>query len=311
MTNFNWILWVVVPIIIAYYLYRRVWPMLRKFIRLFQGIRLNPRSRLTEAEYKKLCVGSLYALQQGAYLNSLTLDIKDKLSTILSDWWGICNTQDAKQTLEYLSEKGFAYYFPYVYQAFLLEDEKAQDQIFQQHMTSQEDYDKAVEQLHNLEECYDELLECGTITCREDLLRYGVTGWDAGRLNFMARACYDMKYISEAEAWHYIDRAYEMAHDRFSSWHDLAMSYVIGRALWGGKSASNSGMMYMANDLLESKKAHGLKSNGNLSIIFKNNNLIRGCPDTPRTSNLLMSRFILFFSLSLRCNIRILSFSIL
>lgn len=33
------------------------------------------------------------------------------------------------------------------------------------------------------------------------------------------------------------------------------MSYVIGRALWGGKSASNSGMMYMAEDLLKSEKS--------------------------------------------------------
>ena len=112
MTDFNWMLWVVVPIIIVYYLYRRVWPAVRKFVRLFQGIRLNPRSHLTETEYKKLSVGSLYALQQGAYLNSLTLDINDKLPTILADWWGISNTQDAKQTLEYLGEKGFAYYFP-------------------------------------------------------------------------------------------------------------------------------------------------------------------------------------------------------
>ena len=112
MTDFNWMLWIVTPIIIVYYLYRHVWPAVRKFIRLFQGIRINPRSHLTEAEYKKLSVGSLYALQQGAYLNSLTLDIKDKLPTILADWWGICNAQDAKQTLEYLGKKGFAYYFP-------------------------------------------------------------------------------------------------------------------------------------------------------------------------------------------------------
>ena len=166
MTDFNWMLWIVTPIIIVYYLYRHVWPAVRKFIRLFQGIRINPRSHLTEAEYKKLSVGSLYALQQGAYLNSLTLDIKDKLPTILADWWGICNAQDAKQTLEYLGKKGFAYYFSHVYQAFLLDDEEAKDRIFQQHMDSQEDYDKAVEQLHNLEDCYDELLECGTITCQ-------------------------------------------------------------------------------------------------------------------------------------------------
>ena len=107
MTDFNWMLWIVTPIIIVYYLYRHVWPAVRKFIRLFQGIRIDPRSHLTEAEYKKLSVGSLYALQQGAYLNSLTLDIKDKLPTILADWWGICNAQDAKQTLEYLGKKGF------------------------------------------------------------------------------------------------------------------------------------------------------------------------------------------------------------
>lgn len=105
MTDFNWMLWIVTPIIIVYYLYRHVWPAVRKFIRLFQGIRINPRSHLTEAEYKKLSVGSLYALQQGAYLNSLTLDIKDKLPTILADWWGICNAQDAKQTLEYLGKR--------------------------------------------------------------------------------------------------------------------------------------------------------------------------------------------------------------
>ena len=69
MTDFNWMLWIVTPIIIVYYLYRNVWPAVRKFICLFQGIRINPRSHLTEAEYKKLSVGSLYALQQGAYLN--------------------------------------------------------------------------------------------------------------------------------------------------------------------------------------------------------------------------------------------------
>ena len=42
MTDFNWMLWIVTPIIIVYYLYRHVWPAVRKFIRLFQGIRINP-----------------------------------------------------------------------------------------------------------------------------------------------------------------------------------------------------------------------------------------------------------------------------
>jgi hypothetical protein len=41
-----------------------------------------------------------------------------------------------------------------------------------------------------------------------------------------------------------------MAHSAFSSWNDMAMSYVIGRSLWGGKSAYNSVMKSTADELL-------------------------------------------------------------
>ena len=41
------------------------------------------------------------------------------------------------------------------YEAFLLDDENAQDDIFQQNMESQEDYEKAVGQLQNLKEVYE------------------------------------------------------------------------------------------------------------------------------------------------------------
>lgn len=102
-------------------------------------------------------------------------------------------------------------------------------------MTSQEDYDKIVMQFQNLQKTYEELLSCKVIVSKEDLKRYGVAGWDAGRICFLARACCEMDYISEADAWRYIDVAYDMAHSAFSSWNDMAMSYVIGRSLWGGK----------------------------------------------------------------------------
>ena len=39
-------------------------------------------------------------------------------------------------------------------------------------------------------------------------------------------------------------------HSAFSSWNDMAMSYVIGRSLWGGKSAYNSVMKSTADELL-------------------------------------------------------------
>lgn len=151
--------------------------------------------------------------------------------------------------------KGYDYYFPFVYEAFLLDDENAQDDIFQQNMESQEDYEKAVGQLQNLKEVYEELIAYEVITSKEDIVRYGVIGWDAGRINFVARACCDMKYISEMEAWNYIDKAYELAHSSFTSWHDMAISYVIGRAIWGGTNAHNLGMKGMADDLLSNPKS--------------------------------------------------------
>lgn len=250
MQDVDWKTWAIGGMMVLSFLYFKVWPIVRKMKRTFQGIRLSSSSSLSQEQYKKLSIGSLYALQQGGYLNTLTLDIKDKLPTVLGKWWGISTSRDAKETLDYLCQKGFDYYFPFVYQAFLLKDEKAQDEVFQQNMKNQEDYEKAVEQLQNLKQTYQELVECGTVASKEDISRYGVIGWDAGRINFIARACCDMNYISEMEAWSYIDKAYNLAHSHFTSWHDMAMSYVIGRALWGGTGAYNSGMKGMADDLL-------------------------------------------------------------
>lgn len=222
----------------------------RKLRRAFKGVCLNPKSTLDDEQCKKLAVGAMYASQQGAYQNSIETGISDMLPKILGEWWGIFDTESAINELDYLSGKGYRYYFPFVYKAFLLDSHEAQDEIFQQNMTSQEDYDKIVSQLQNLQETYEELVRCKVIENREDLQRYGVTGWDAGRICFLARACCEMRYITEEEAWKYIDAAYDMAHSTFSSWKDMAMSYVIGRSLWGGMRAYNSVMKDTADELL-------------------------------------------------------------
>ena len=64
-----------------------------------------------------------------------------------------------------------------------------------------------------------------------------------------------MNYITEEEAWQYIDIAYKMTREAFSSWHDMAMSYVIGRSLWGGKSSYNSVMKNTADKLLSNEES--------------------------------------------------------
>ena len=234
---------------------KAVYSTVRKIRNAFKTVNIDPKSTLTDEQYKKIAIGALYASQQGAYQNSIKTGIAYELPKILGEWWGIENTTDAKNELDYLLNKGFRYYFPFVWQAYQLDDPEKQDEIFQKNMTSQEDYDKVNIQLQNLIETYYELVEYKVISSKEDIKRYGVTGWDAGRICFLARACCEMCYISEAEAWEYIDKAYEMAHNEFSSWKELAMSYIIGRALWGGKKSYNSVMKDNAEELLTSDKS--------------------------------------------------------
>ena len=74
--------------------------------------------------------------------------------------------------------------------------------------------------------------------------------WPKGSKSRGFSTCCEMGYISETDAWKYIDIAYNMVHAEFSSWEDMAMSYIIGRSLWGGKGAYNSVMKSTADELL-------------------------------------------------------------
>ena len=258
MSNDFWLYISIATVVGVFWLFKKgkgAFSTIRKLLRSFKSVCLNPKSRLSDEQCKKIAVGAMYASQQGAYQNSIETGISGILPKILGEWWGIETTEAAKEELDYLCGKGYRYYFPFVYQAFLLDNAEAQDEIFQQNMTSQEDYDKITSQFQNLQETYNELLRCKVIERKEDLQRYGVAGWDAGRICFLARACCEMKYITEVEAWKYIDTAYDMARTTFSSWKDMAMSYIIGRSLWGGKNAYNSVMKDIADKLLSQENS--------------------------------------------------------
>jgi hypothetical protein len=55
--------------------------------------------------------------------------------------------------------------------------------------------------------------------------------WDTDRLVNVARWCYDLKYISEEEAWNYIESAKKLSQSSFDSWEEYYASNVYGRAL--------------------------------------------------------------------------------
>ena len=204
---------------------------------------------VTTLESKKILISAIFAEQQGAYLNTLTMGIGNRMFSLLSDWWGIDERDEALETFDFLENKVYAYYFPTVCEAWRADTDEEREEIILSAMTTDEDAEKAYEQTNNLLIAIDKMKALKLIESEADVEKIGVTGWDAGRLAFMARLCFDAGYITEAEAWRYIDAAYKMAHQRFRSWDEFAKSYVLGRFIWADDE-SNEFIKQIADDLI-------------------------------------------------------------
>lgn len=213
-----------------------------------RGIRISKDQTLTDSQIRRIAIGALYAYQQGGYVDALKMDINPiRLNTVLGDWWGINNREDALNTLQYLSQGAYSIVFPAIYKAFTTVGVLNQKTIITESTGVDDELCTATwDKLKNLKRSYDGLVANGIVKDKDDMERIGVMGWDAGRLNFIARACLEKGYISEQECWQYIDRADDMAHISTHSWRDFANSYMLGRALWNGET----NMSALAEDLL-------------------------------------------------------------
>jgi hypothetical protein len=251
--GFLWLIIVAGVSVFAVIFYRKNKSTALSILRIFTG-GFRTKGDVGTLESKKILAGALYAFQQGAYLNTLKADIGDKLHTILGEWWSINGRDTAIETLDYLRDKGFAYYFPTVWKASQAGSDEAIKALITEAMSTQEDADKAYSQTYNLMESIDKLKKMKIITHAADIEKTGVEGWDAGRLIFIARLCCDAQYITEDEAWKYIDHAYAQAQRAFQSWTEIAHSYIIGRCLWNGADA-NDGMALLAEDLINKPKS--------------------------------------------------------
>lgn len=251
--------------LLIYFVFWKLLPFIKKVKKvskgLFSSIYLNKNATENKEQYNKIAVGALYSEQQTAYINSLTTGLgKSDIRKLLSEWWGIDNTVEAKESLDYLRDKGFRYYFGTVLKAYQVTDEEEQKTIiingFDEHDEKyEEDIQKAYQQLVHLQETWEELTKNNIISGKDELVKYNNIGWDCGRLVFLSRLCFDAGYISDSEAWSYIDKAYELATQHFDSWQEFSKSYIIGRGMWGGKDCANEGIMTIAEELLKNEKS--------------------------------------------------------
>lgn len=104
---------------------------------------------------------------------------------------------------------------------------------------------------------YDEYYDC--VICPEyQILKYRTTnreGYREYKSKPYIRCCFDVGYISDDEAWSYINNARQTSKEHYRSWKEFASGYVIGRAMWSGNTMSLTGIITIAQSLLDDEES--------------------------------------------------------
>ncbi len=219
-----------------------------KILNAFKSIRLNEKNALNGYLLDHLLIGSMYAEQQSAYLNSYETGLnKSDVLKLVEEYWEISNQDQAIEILQSLHNKNEDENMDIVYKAF--EDKENYVEILKSNLP---DEDGAFEYYLNifrtLNNVVPELIEQNIITAFSQIKKTKDSGWNYGRSVFLARCCYELGYLSENELKEYLAKSHTDLKKYCSTWKEYTTSYIFGRAIWGG--ANNSGMVQIANDLL-------------------------------------------------------------
>ncbi|CAA7392397.1 DUF1266 domain-containing protein [Chryseobacterium fistulae] len=224
-----------------------------KFFNTFKSIRLNDKSVVVGQQLDHLLISSMYAEQQSTYLNSYVTGLsRAKLKTILEDYWQIFDKDCAIEVLLDLQNRNQDKYLNVVYNAF--EDKDNYAAILKSNLPGKEDVFKHYLEIYrNLNNVVPELIEQNVILNFTEIKKIKDTAWNYGRGAFLARCCYEVGYISEVELKDYLQKSYTGLKAYCSTWKEYTISYLFGRAIWGG--SHNSGMVQIAYDLLNHEKS--------------------------------------------------------
>jgi hypothetical protein len=224
-----------------------------KIFNSFKSIRLNDKNVVFGQSLDYLLIGSMYAEQQSAYLNSYEtgLNESDK-KKLVETYWQIYNQDDAIKTLRDLHDRNQDNNMNIVYNAF--EDKENYVSILKSNLPKEESAFKYYLDLYRkLNSIVPELLEQKVYTSFSEIKKTKDSGWNYGRGAFLSRCCYELGYLSEIELKKYLEKSYNGLKKDCSTWKEYTASYIFGRAIWGG--SNNNGMIQIADDLLNNKKS--------------------------------------------------------
>lgn len=224
-----------------------------KSIRVFSGLQINDKNPLHGEELDQVLIGSIYASQQAAYLNSYEsgMNAGDR-ATIVNEYFGVQNHEEALETLSGLLHRNDDPYLNVVYEAY--ESGSNYDAILRAGVPNEEGaYEYYLDLYKELAASVPSILEQKVVPNFAEFKKYKTSGWNCGRCTFMARLFHEMGYISAEEMKHFIAQSYSVLKKYCNNWPEYVNSYVAGRQIWGG--TNNGGMASIGADLLSNDKS--------------------------------------------------------
>ncbi|REC62539.1 DUF1266 domain-containing protein [Chryseobacterium pennae] len=227
--------------------------ILSKFLSSFKSIRLNDKNTVNGYLLDHLLIGSMYAEQQSAYLNSYETGVnRSDIIKLIETYWGISDQNQAIETLQSLHDRNQDENLDIVYKAF--ENPENYVDILRSNLSNEDEaFEYYLDHFRKLRKAVPELIEQKIITDFSQLKKIKDSGWNYGRSVFLARCCYELGYISEKEIIEYLAKSHRELKKYCSTWKEYTISYIFGRAIWGG--GNNNGMVQIADDLLNNNRS--------------------------------------------------------
>ena len=240
----------------------------------------NPEKKrtLTNEELFGISLSLIIAEQNGAYVDSLEVGDTDfPQKQMMQRNWRIYDSDSAIDFMESRMHEGHRKLFNRLLEIYIQQDcvdavhidftgtefeSKKYDEDFDDEDEGEGetddyalDWQDVIIYLENLDAVYELDDANAWFGDMEDDLVVGTDAWDFGRIVFVARVCYTLGYISESEAWMYINKMVKMARQKFDNWDSYATSYVLGRAMWSGDDGDWERVAGFAGDALDAKQS--------------------------------------------------------
>lgn len=163
-----------------------------------------------------LAYGSILSTRNNTSFTTLKTQTSG-LKEMLKDFWDIDDKSTAIDTLNWLVEEGHRTDADEVLAVI-----KSGDAVSNKQLKSAVDLcNKATSTMKLRLNFTDEMFKNVKTT----------TAWDSDRLVNVARWCYSADYITEEEAWSYIEKAVAMTKSSLNSWEEYYISFAYGRAI--------------------------------------------------------------------------------